>query len=293
MGELDIDLDLAALDAAIERALDTGDESDLDVIGYGEISSVVAFEGHACKRLPLFENQERVDAYRDAVERYLETLSARGVMPVDTRVGQLARDDGRIAVYCIQPILPAERLAVRYLTDTDERGAVALFDAVLECILGAVGGLLGLDAQLSNWVVDDDGGVRYLDVTTPMIRRDDGSEMLDTDLFLSSLPWIMRGFVRRFMLADILGKYYDPRGAVVDLLGNLHKERLERYIPVFIERANRVLDCPIEEKQVRKYYASDKRTWAGLLFLRRLDRAWQRRIRRRQYPFLLPGRIER
>ena len=27
--------------------------------------------------------------------------------------------------------------------------------------------------------------------------------------------------------------------------------------------------------------------------LRRLDRAWQRRVRRRVYPFLLPGRIER
>ena len=287
------DLDLAAVDAAIERALDTGDESSLDVIGYGEISSVVAFEGHALKRLPLFDSQARVDAYRDTVERYLETLSARGVTPVDTRIGELPRGDGRFSVYCIQPILPAHHLAVRRLAAADEQGALALFDKVLQCIVGAVGGLLGLDAQLSNWVVDDDGDVQYLDVTTPMLRRPDGSEILDTDLFLSSLPWMMRGVVRRFMLADILGKYYDPRGAVVDLLGNLYKERLGQHIPRFIERANQVLDVPIEEQSVRKYYASDKRTWAGLLFLRKLDRAWQQRVRRRQYPFLLPGRIER
>jgi hypothetical protein len=266
------DLDLAELDAAIEHALDTGDESGLEVIGYGEISSVVAYEGHACKRLPLFDSQERVDAYRACVERYLETLSARGVAPVESRIEQLPRADGRISVYCVQPILNPERLAVRYLEHIHEEDAV----------------------EVLNWVIaDGDDDVHYLDVTTPMIRRADGSEVLDTDLFLSSLPWMMRGLVRRFMLADILAKYYDPRGAVIDLLGNLYKERLDRFIPAFIERANQKLEQPIDETRVRRYYASDKRTWAGLLMVRRLDRAWQRRIRRRQYPFLLPGRIER
>ena len=287
------ELDLAALDATIDRALDTGNESGLDVLGYGEISTVVAFEGHACKRLPLFDSQDRVDAYRATVERYLEALSARGVTPVDTRIGQFRREDGRIAVYCIQPILPADTLAVRRMVNADEKQAVALFDSLLERILRAVDGLLGLDAQLSNWVICSDGEVQYLDVTTPLIRAADGAELLDTDLFLASLPWVMRGFVRQFMFDDILAKYYDPRGAVIDLLGNLHKERLDRYIPVFIERANRVLDRPIEERLVREYYASDKRTWAGLLFARKLDRAWQQRIRRRQYSFLLPERIER
>ncbi len=33
--------------------------------------------------------------------------------------------------------------------------------------------------------------------------------------------------------------------------------------------------------------------WALLLALRRLDRFWQLKVRRRAYPFLLPGRIER
>lgn len=287
------DIDLAALDAEIERALDSGDETELDVIGYGEISSVVSYDGFACKRLPLFDSQERVDAYRAAVERYLETLSARGIEPVPTRILQLPRGDGRISVYCVQPILPADRLVVRHLAKVDEESAVEVFRQVLDRIVGAVGGLLGVDAQLSNWVLTDGGGVQYLDVTTPLIRRADGSEILDTDLFLASLPWVMRGMVRRFLLADILGKYYDARGAVIDLLGNLYKERLDALIPPFLERANAVFDDPIDERAVRKYYASDKRTWAGLLFLRRLDRAWQRRVRRRQYPFLLPGRIER
>lgn len=44
---------------------------------------------------------------------------------------------------------------------------------------------------------------------------------------------------------------------------------------------------------VRRYYARDARMWALLLGLRRLDRWWQLNVRRRPYPFLLPGRIER
>jgi hypothetical protein len=33
--------------------------------------------------------------------------------------------------------------------------------------------------------------------------------------------------------------------------------------------------------------------WGLLQRLRRIDRSWQRRVRRRQYPFLLPGKVER
>jgi hypothetical protein len=44
---------------------------------------------------------------------------------------------------------------------------------------------------------------------------------------------------------------------------------------------------------VRRYYRSDARLWGVLLRIRRLDRAWQRHVRRRSYPFLLPQRIER
>jgi hypothetical protein len=44
---------------------------------------------------------------------------------------------------------------------------------------------------------------------------------------------------------------------------------------------------------VRRYYRSDARLWALLLRIRTLDRSWQRRVRRRPYPFLLPREIER
>lgn len=286
------DLDLPALDERIERALDTGDETGLDVIGYGEISSVVSYCGWACKRLPLFDSEARVDAYRAVFDRYLAALRARGVTVVHSELRAIETTGG-IAVYCVQPIVPPERLAVRYLASAADGDARALFEAVVEHVLATIAPGLGLDAQLSNWVLGGSGGVEFIDVTTPLLRDADGREALDTDLFLASLPWALRGIVRRFLLRGILATYYDPRAAIVDLLANLFKERLDRLIPGFLACANARLDRAIEAREIHRYYAADKRTWSSLLWLRRLDRGWQTKIRRRQYPFLLPGRIAR
>jgi hypothetical protein len=60
-----------------------------------------------------------------------------------------------------------------------------------------------------------------------------------------------------------------------------------------IEAVNRTVEAEITEDEVRRYYRSDARLWELMLRLRRADRWWQRRIRRRTYPFLLPGHIER
>jgi hypothetical protein len=44
---------------------------------------------------------------------------------------------------------------------------------------------------------------------------------------------------------------------------------------------------------VRRDYRSDARMWSLMQSVRRADRWWQRRVRRRQYGFLLPEGIER
>jgi hypothetical protein len=151
---------------------------------------------------------------------------------------------------------------------------------------------VGLDAQLSNWAVAE-GGLVYIDVTTPLVRGGDGRNELDTDLFLASLPWLLRGAVKRFVIPDVIERYHQPRTVILDLAANLLKEHLAPHIPAVLAAAGDRIEPPLLEAEVRADYRSDARTWAAIQAMRRADRLWQRRVRRRPYPFLLPDRIDR
>ena len=95
------------------------------------------------------------------------------------------------------------------------------------------------------------------------------------------------------LLHEILSHYYEARAALVDLIGNLKKERLEVAIPPFLKTANRVVDPPITKKEIDRYYRNDALMREVLQRLRRTDRWWQRTVRKRSYPFLLPGKVVR
>ncbi|MBN2361863.1 MAG: hypothetical protein JXR83_20600 [Deltaproteobacteria bacterium] len=290
------DDELAALEAAVGAALVRADAGSLRVLGYGEISLVAAWPAAAgtlaCKRLPLFDSERALASYRDCVDRYLAALREGGVEPVPTAVQHLAHDDGKLAAYVVQPVLSAEALLPARWAAGDQALVIRDFERILAAVDGCVGPSRGLDGQLSNWAWVD-GALRYLDVSTPMLRDAHGREALDTGLFLASLPWALRSLVRRFMLHAILDKYYDRRGVVLDLLGNLYKERLGPLVAPLLPVANAHLAPPITGDETMSYYRSDARMWALLQRLRRLDRWWQRRVRRHVYPFLLPGDIER
>ena len=287
---------LTQLEEEVVRALRTDDDSHLTVLGYGEISTVILYfttdEEVACKRLPLFDNRDRFESYGRIFERYLDRLGEVGVEVVPSRLSAVEREDGRLAVYCVQPRLESRQLMPVVLREASVGEGIALFDELLDRFEGAVSEGLGLDCQLSNWARCD-GRLVYLDVTTPLMRDESGRELLDVELFLASLPAFLRAIVRRFMMSAILDKYYSLRGVVLDFLGNLIKEGLNRWIPTFLARANRRLERTFSLREVERYYRSDARMWALLQRVRRLDRIWQRKIRRRPYPFLLPGRIER
>lgn len=288
--------ELARLEARLQRAFADGDERGLEVLGYGEISSVVAWtvgdERFACKRLPDIDDRGRLDAYRALFERYLAVLREGGVTPVGSRLQWLETDGGGFALWCVQPRLEATAVIPHVMRESLRQEAVALFEAILGRLEATVGPRVGVDAQLSNWV-QVDGALRYVDVTTPLLRDAEGRDQLDTELFLASLPWALRGVVRALFVREIVDRYHELRGAVLDLLANLHKEKLEHLVAPFLDVANPRLPEAIGEDEVWRAYEDDARTWATLQRMRRLDRAWQRRVRRRPYPFLLPGAIER
>ena len=288
--------ELQRLDAEVESALDQADESRLLVLGGGEISLVLGWPpadpAFACKRLPVFPTRDRFDAYRRTLVDYLDALRERGVDVVETELSPIEREDGTVAGYAVQPVQPAETLGAAVLAAGDPAVGHPMVDAIVATAFAAIGPRLGIDAQLSNWTWEK-GRLRYLDVTTPMIWAADGSPRLDLDLLVRALPAIARRPVRRFLAPRILDAYRHRRGVANDLLGNLIKERLDSWIPAFLEPVNRSLDPPISEQAVRSYYRSDARLWEWLLRIRRLDRAWQRHVRRRPYQFLLPHRVAR
>jgi len=288
--------EIERIDAAIDHALESGDTSGLDIIGYGEVSCVVAYQTEggrfAVKRLPPFQSEDRLRQYEVTLKKYLERLASKGITVAQSELQSIPKERGQFIAYCIQPMLDESSLGPKHFSATDIGAAKTSFSALIDRILSAVDDRMGLDAQISNWSIAG-GKLRYIDVTTPLMRDAEGKEELDVDLFLASLPAPLRPVVKRFMIKSILDKYYDRRGVVLDLLGNLIKERLEHLIEPFLAIANERLETPITSKQIRAYYADDASTWALLQKLRAADRFIQRRVLRRRYPFLLPGKIER
>ncbi len=285
------------LDRAVEEALASGEEGGLRVLGSGEISLVLGWPAaepaFACKRLPAFPDRGRFDAYGRTLADYVEALRTAGVDVVETAFVPVPHGDGSVVGYAVQPVLPAETLAPTVLAAADPGAGHPIVEAIVARIRAVVSPTLGIDAQLSNWTWEKGGRLRYLDVTTPMLWSEDGSPLLDIEILTSPLPAILRPPIRRFLGPRILDGYRDLRGVMSDLCGNLLKERLDPWVPVFLGAVEGALDPGISEQEVRRYYRSDARLWEALLRLRRLDRAWCRHVRRRTYPFLLPAKVER
>jgi hypothetical protein len=287
-------LDLERLDAAVEAAVAAGEAGDLAVLGYGEITLVLgwptAAPALAVKRLPVFPSAGALARYEALLGDYLAVLRARGVGAVRTDLRAVPAPEGRRRGYLVQPLVPPGRLLGDVLrSDPDPDRGAALLGALAAAVTAAVDDEVGLDAQPSNWAVGGDGStLGYLDVSTPMLRDAGGRDRLDAEVFLSIYPWALRPALRR-VARTVLSGYHDPRTVLLDAASNLHKDGLDRWIPELLAAANARLDAPpIAEAEVLRYFAQDKRLWMLMQRLRRADRAWQRRVRRRAYPCLLP-----
>ncbi len=290
------DAELRELDRIVEDSLASGEESQLAILGYGEMSLVLAWPPgdprYACKRLPVFARRDQFTPYRQTFDDYLDALRAGGVDPVDSALRSVERADGTVAGYAVQPVLPASTLAPNLLAESSPADGHPLVAQVVDAAANVVSPRVGIDAQLSNWTWEGER-LQYLDVTTPMLWTADGTARLDVALLVRSLPWLLREPIRRLLAPRILDGYRKLRGVYLDLCGNLIKQGLEAWLPAFLEHVNRRLEEPMTRDEVRRYYRSDARLWATLLRVRQLDRGWQRRVRRRAYPFLLPRKIER
>lgn len=289
---------LEALERAVQEALRSGDPSGLELLGYGEITSVVRLRvggrEFACKRLAPFANAEAARRTAECIRAYVAALERHGVEVVETDLGLVAGEGGSVVLHCVQPALPAAALGPAYLRGLDPARGVRCAERIFERLRGAVTPRLAPDGQLSNWAFLAERLV-YLDVSTPFLRDERGRELFDFQQQTRALPFPLRVVVDRFLLAGILESYHSLRGQARDFLGNLEKERLGAWIPRLLPVANRVLELapPLTRADVARHYARDARTYAAVQAARRADRWWHRRVLRRPYPYLLPPRIAR
>ena len=288
------------------------------IIGYGEISTVFTFEdralsGRAYKRMAIFEDQSESEYYLKGYFEYNALLEKAGVHVPDHDGFELTDHQGRPVLYLSQSLLNPDALAHRAIHDLVPSEAVRMF----EVIIGRVHDLfsanaanpgvqLGLDAQLSNWVLSHaprDGrlprriGLSYIDTSLPLIRRD-GQEEVNAELFLRVCPVALSWILRRFFLDEVLDRYYLVREVLLDLIANLIKERAEHLIEPYLAVANRYLERwpeakPIETGHVRAYYREDALIWRLFLSFRKMERFWRLKIRRQPYSLILPGPISR
>jgi hypothetical protein len=289
--------EIEAFEQRLDEALRTGDTTNLDVIGYGEVTLAVKLATPhgdlACKRLVPFSTRDAAEHTAGLIASYVEQLSACGVDVVETETPILERPDGHV-VYCVQPLLTPGTLGPDFLRGKTAEEAAPYVRRIFELIRASVTPSLAPDGQLSNWAMEGER-LRYLDVGTPFLRGEAGNDLFDFTEQTRALPGPVRLIVNRFLLRGILDNYHCVRGQALDFLGNLIKEGLGEIFPPLIPIANEVfaLTPEITEQEVRAHYKSDAQTYAFVQVARRTDRWVYQNILRRPYPYLLPPKIDR
>jgi hypothetical protein len=284
------DARIAALDAAIREALRSGTTGNLDLIGAGALTCVVAWDGVACKRLPPQNDVERVRAYGALVERYVAALTACGLHVLPTTM-RYAAHAGRYAAVMLQPRIPREDLLPAVLRRSPPTVVAAYLTTILDHVDQCVRQGIGIDPQVANWCLVD-GHLTLVDVTTPMLRDDAGRDALDSEVFVALLPTLLRPVARRFLVQDMLDRNFVHRRILLDLVGNIVNDGLAALTPQFISAANARLapgDAPITAEEVEAYRRSERLTWTILSGAFRIEAWWRRWVTRRPADHLLPS----
>lgn len=293
------------------------------VLGYGEISTVFEIgdecqRGLAYKRMPIFEQTGELEQYEKTFNEYCRLLSVEVGLELPLHgYASLPPTEGRPVMFLAQEKLLAESIgnkAIHVLSREDTSGLVRRILSELKKLWEfnrrKTGLELGIDGQISNWSITgfdplkpglgDEMGLVYFDTSTPFLRID-GVEQLDPELFLRSAPSFLVWLLRMLFLEDVMTRYYDFHLVAVDLIANFYKEQLPEYIPGLVAVANEFFSGeasdlgiePITEKEVRSYYREDAIIWSSYLGARRIDRFLRTRVMRREYPYILPGKIKR
>ncbi len=268
--------------------------------------------------MPLFDDMQQVEKYKETYHKYNELLKEIGIEIPEYGAIEVITDDGRIVLYLYQRKLPSDSIGNKVIHAVSDDEVMTLTLKVLR-ELNKVWEFnrdnkpeieVALDGQISNWavkdfdpenlVIDEDVDLLYVDTSTPLMREN-GVERLDAELFLKPTPPIVRWILKKFYLQDILDRYYDFRKVVVDLIANFFKEGRSDLIPKLVELANEFFSAeavvpdivPLDYEEIKKYYKEDASIWSLYLNARKIHRFIRRKILRKYYDFILPREIKR
>jgi hypothetical protein len=289
------DTDLVGLEAEVQLQLANPANQQLSLLGYGEITVAMAFPKDtprwACKRLPPSPSLASVEKYKSHVERYIAGLRTLGINVVPTSTHIIPSVKGLFSLYVTQPILPKTTLGPEVLRvrapAPDDQVLISIIDAIITGTQPSI----GLDAQLANWAWIDEQPWQ-IDLTTPFTKDATGQFELDANLTVLPYPRVLRPFLKRYVVPDVLNRYHKLRPTLLDFVGNLHKEQLNDWILPAIIVANRYVDMPITEQEAADYYAKDARLWETVYLLKKVSR-FLSKFERGTYQFILPPPTER
>lgn len=292
--------------------------SGVEVLAYGEISAALLVPGEPAltdvvvKRMSGFRDDAAATRYVALLREYLDRLAGLGITTLATEPVTVERHGRGPTVYLMQPRVAHDDLGHRILLHASDEELAAAVGRVLAEVAKVLAGNrarpqdeLSIDAQLSNWAFPGGTEPVLIDVGTPFIRRA-GAHAFDQEILLSAVPPGIRQYYRRKGTAgDYMDDYFDARLIAVDLLGNFIKEGAAERLPVGIATVNDWLreggrDLPssvgtrpdVTRPEVERYYEEDAATLELFLRVRRMDRR-VRRLVRRPYDFILPGRVQR
>jgi hypothetical protein len=291
------------------------------VLEYGELSTVMTIGGKGAaplvyKRLPFFMTGDEAGSFEILHRRYVKTLGERAGLKIaaTTTVHVPDASRRRVVVYIVQERLPEDTIChmATYRMSPADVGRLVM------AVLGETAKVfdlnrthqgdmeVGFDGELANWAIvgydPDRNGLpdrfrlAYLDTNTPLMRRR-GQEQLDTEVFLRGAPSFLLPVIRRTVLPEILGRFYDFRRVAIHLVSRYFDQGREELVPGIIDTINWYFLAerrehhfrPVTMEEVMRYRRWDTLIWRTYLWLSRIDRRLCF-LRGRPYPYVLPAR---
>ena len=284
--------ELAAVERAILHAYDSRSVDHLCVLGLGELGLAIGWPADApvavCKRQAAGTAAE-VDADAERMRRYQAALEDRGARVLPTDLRSFDAGGGRAVPYLVQPVVPKSALAENIIASDDPRPNHPLLVAVRDIVLNVVTDEphfgLSIDAQITNFAVDEQGPV-LLDFTPPLIWDENGGPFYDIGAYLSAIPLPLRPTALKLTRRSG-DRYRTARDTLRMTAVYLKRIGQERWIEQALTTFNERLDEPLRREVVDSTYDEMGKDLPMIKRLARVQRAWQTRVRRQRYEFFI------